>query len=118
MRENTFPFNIKQNVMNSSFWSSSMAMVYAGLCHTFNYPHFLSADINTDSFLFYLDPSTSYRIIIHDPKFGDDPALRGGGGLRLPGVPEDKPGEEGGVSTCLESSHHPSLSDHGGAPPS
>ena len=97
VRENTFPFNMKQNVMNSSLWSSSMAMVYAGLCHTFNYPRPLSADINTDSFLFYLDPSLSYRIIIHDPKFyhlvtntiafpriwleykfGDDPRLQPG----------------------------------------
>ena len=69
IRENTFPFNVKQNVMNSSLWSSIMSVVYAGLCHTFDYPEPLSGDINRDSFLFYLDPNISYRIIVHDPKF-------------------------------------------------
>ena len=68
VRENTFPFNIKQNVTNSSLWSSSMSAVYAGLCHTFSYPRPLSAEVNTKDF-FYLEPGLSYRVLIHDPKF-------------------------------------------------
>ena len=69
MRENTFGLNVNQKVTNFSLWSSNIATVYTGQCHTFNYPHPLSSHINTDSFLFYLDPSLSYRIIIHDPKY-------------------------------------------------
>ena len=69
VRENTFPRSIKQNLMNSSLWSSSMATVYTGLCHTFNYPLPLSTQLNTESFLFYLETNVSYRLIIHDPKF-------------------------------------------------
>ena len=71
VRENTFAMNIKQSVMNSSLWSSSMATVYAGLCHSFNYPRPLSAKgyAADHSLLFYLDPSLNYRVLIHDPKF-------------------------------------------------
>ena len=69
VREKTFALDIKQTVVNSSLWSSRMATVYAGLCHTFTYPLPLSSHIDTDSFLFYLDPDLSYRVLIHDPKF-------------------------------------------------
>ena len=44
--------------------------------------------------------------------------MRGGGGVQLPGVRQDQPGEEGGVQSSLgllEPPGHPSLSDHGGA---
>ena len=69
VEEKTFPFDIKQNVMNSSLWSSNMASVFAGLCHSFTYPDYLSSHFNTENFLFFLDPDLSYWVLIHDPKF-------------------------------------------------
>ena len=34
--------------MNQSMWSSKMATVYYGMCHTFMYPHKLEADMVND----------------------------------------------------------------------
>ena len=73
MRENTIPLNstIKDNFMNVSLWSSYMATVFFGMCHTFKYPQKIQADQGSsyNSSLFYLDPHLNYRIMIHDPKF-------------------------------------------------
>ena len=72
MAENTFPLSssVKQNTMNSSMWSSKMANIYFGMCHTFIYPDKVTADTSQGHyFTFYLDPHISYRIIIHDPRF-------------------------------------------------
>ena len=54
--------------MEESMWSSKMATVYYGMCHTFMYPHKLEADMINDGLLFFLDPTINYRIIFHDPK--------------------------------------------------
>ena len=75
MRENTLALNstIKQEVMEEALWSSYMASVLYGMCHTFLFPRKVEANQLTTttlhSSLFYLDPSLNYRIIIHDPKF-------------------------------------------------
>ena len=71
MRANTIPLNctIKQDFQEG--WSSYMATVFFGMCHTFKYPLKIQADqgASYNSSLFYLDPSLNYRIMIHDPKF-------------------------------------------------
>ena len=73
MRENTFPLSstIQQNVMDESLWSSYMASVFFGMCHTFRFPHQVEASQSKtiNSSMFFLDPSLKYRIMIHDPKF-------------------------------------------------
>ena len=73
MRENTIPLNstIKDNYMNVSLWSSYMATIPFGMCHTYIYPEKITADQRSDlnHAVFNLDPSLNYRIIIHDPKF-------------------------------------------------
>ena len=78
MKNQTFSFNatIKRGdvpgyVMDESMWSSDMAVIFFGFCHTFRYPHKILADQYTtmNSSYFYLDPSINYRIVIHDPKF-------------------------------------------------
>ena len=75
VRENTLALNstIKQEVMEEALWSSYMASVLYGMCHTFLFPRKVEANQLTTttlhSSLFYLDPSLNYRIIIHDPKF-------------------------------------------------
>ena len=80
VRSNTFSFNEslkdarfnmarRESVMSDAMWSPIMDTVYYGTCHTFQYPDKVFADMVSDGFLFYLDPSLSYRIIFHDPKF-------------------------------------------------
>ena len=73
MRENTIPLNstIKNNFMNVSLWSSYMATVFWGMCHTFRYPQKITANhkISLNSTVFNLDPKLNYRIMLHDPKF-------------------------------------------------
>ena len=75
MRENTLALNstIKQEVMEEALWSSYMASVLYGMCHTFLFPRKVEANQLTtttiQSSVFFLDPSLNYRIIIHDPKF-------------------------------------------------
>ena len=78
MKNQTFPLEavIKQEdrrgyMMDESLWSSDMALVFFGLCHTFIYPEKITADQSTtvNSTTFYLDPGINYRIFIHDPKF-------------------------------------------------
>ena len=59
----------QNSVMEEAMWSSKMATVYYGMCHTFLYPHKLEADMINDGLLFYLEPTINYRIIFHDPKF-------------------------------------------------
>ena len=56
-------------VMNQSMWSTKMATVYYGMCHTFIFNDKLRADMINDGLLFFLDPDLSYRVIFHDPKF-------------------------------------------------
>ena len=78
MKNQTFSLNatIKRGdvlgySMDESLWSSEMAVIFFGFCHTFRYPHKILADQSTtmNSSYFYLDPSINYRIVIHDPKF-------------------------------------------------
>ena len=54
------------SLMNTSMWSSKMATVYFGTCHTFIHP---DKFLNTDELLFYLYLHLEYRVYIHDPKF-------------------------------------------------
>ena len=44
--ENTFSLSssVQQTKMNSSLWSSNMASIYFGLCHSFRYPGKVTAD--------------------------------------------------------------------------
>ena len=73
MRENTISLNstIKNNIMNVSLWSSYMATVFWGMCHTFRNPQKMTANVGSglNQALFNLDPKLNYRILIHDPKF-------------------------------------------------
>ena len=73
MRNSTFSFpdsikdaikNMKtrDSVMSENLWSSIMDTVYYGMCHTFTFTDRVYADMVTDGFLFYLDPSLSYRV--------------------------------------------------------
>ena len=57
--------------MDESLWTSDMALIFFGVCHSLIYPHKISADHRdvVNSSTFYLDPSINYRIFIHDPKF-------------------------------------------------
>ena len=65
IRENTFSLNstIKASRLglDLSLWSSYMATIYFGMCHTFT---------NNQSIkIFHLDPQLNYRIFIHDPNY-------------------------------------------------
>ena len=72
MRENTIPLNstIKDNFMNVSLWSSYMATVFWGMCHTFRYPEKITANhkMSLNPMVFNLDPNLNYRIMLHDPQ--------------------------------------------------
>ena len=52
---------------NSSLWTSYMATIFLGMCHTFTYQNDVDNDESTNMFL--LDPDLNYRILIHDPKY-------------------------------------------------
>ena len=71
IRENTFSLNssvrITKEKLNSSQWSSYMANIPFGLCHTFTYENKENRDESTNHF--FLDPTLNYRIFIHDSKF-------------------------------------------------
>ena len=69
IRENTFSLSssLPHSKLNLSFWSSYMASMYLGMCHTFTYKNKENTDESTQ--LFILDPTLNYRIFIHDPKF-------------------------------------------------
>ena len=73
VRENTLALNstIQQEVMEEALWSSYMASVLYGMCHTFLFPRKVEANQLTtfNSSLFHLNPGLNYRIMIHDPKF-------------------------------------------------
>ena len=53
--------------MNPSLWSSYLASVYNGMCHTFNNPKKVKAGVYGGQF--YLDPNITYKVMIHDPQF-------------------------------------------------
>ena len=72
----------RDSVMTETLWSSIMDTVYYGMCHTFTFPDKVYADMVTDGFLFYLDPSLSYRVIFHDPRWQSGPALSLVGSIR------------------------------------
>ena len=67
VRDSTFSLNssISQDKMNSSLWSSNMASIDFGMCHTFTYKNKENIDFN----YFNLEPNLNYRIFIHDPKY-------------------------------------------------
>ena len=69
MKEKTFPLSsvIKQNEMNSSLWSSDLATIYYGLCHTFRNPEKIAAGVYCGHF--FIDPNLTYKVILHDPQF-------------------------------------------------
>ena len=71
VKEKTFSLSstIKQSKMNSSIWSSNMANVYYGFCHTFTNPEKLPAAAYAPAGVFYLNPNLTYRVILHDPLF-------------------------------------------------
>ena len=52
---------------NSSYWTSYMATIFLGMCHTFTYQNDEDTDESTNFFL--LDPDLNYRILIHDQKY-------------------------------------------------
>ena len=72
----------RDSVMTETLWSSIMDTVYYGMCHTFTFPDKVYADMVTDGFLFCLDPSLSYRVIFHDPRWQSGPALSLVGSIR------------------------------------
>ena len=71
VKEKTFPLNstVKQTMLNSSLWSTTMATVYYGMCHTFRNTEKLPAMAMVPAGVFYLNPNLTQRIIIHDPLF-------------------------------------------------
>ena len=54
------------SLLNNTIWSSEMATVYYGMCHTFLYPDKIT---NTEEFVFYLYPGLNYRVFVHDPRY-------------------------------------------------
>ena len=53
---------------NSSLWTSYMATIFLGMCHTFTYQN--EDEENDESInMFLLDPKLNYKIFIHDPKY-------------------------------------------------
>ena len=56
-------------MLTSSYWSQSAGNVFAGRCHTFQYPTEVGADFVTDGFIFGLNPNQQYDVLIHDPNF-------------------------------------------------
>ena len=50
-------------------WNITAGSVFMGTCHTFQYSKKLLADMVTEGVVFGLDPSLSYRIMLHDPNF-------------------------------------------------
>ena len=72
MKEKTFSLNSTSLVLPemSQMWSSSMASVMYGYCHTFTHPHKIGSDsFNDGGGIFILYPHLNYRVFIHDPKF-------------------------------------------------
>ena len=82
IKDAKFNLQKRQSVVNESLWSSFMDTVYYGMCHSFNYSDRVYADMVSDGFLFYLDPSLSYRVIFHDPRWQSGPALSLVGSIR------------------------------------
>ena len=82
IKEAKFNLQKRQSVVNESLWSSILDTVYYGMCHSFNYSDRVYADMVSDGFLFYLDPSLSYRVIFHDPRWQSGPALLLVGSIR------------------------------------
>ena len=89
----------KRNMLNSSYWTKTPGNVFMGMCHTFQYPEPLQADMVKDGFGFTLDPELSYTVIVHDPKYyimGSNPLVfprmwltykvKGTGGILKPGL--------------------------------
>lgn len=68
MRNNTFSLNstILQDGLNSSLWTSDMATIYGGMCHTFTNENKQNTDESVN--LIELDPNLNYRILIYDRK--------------------------------------------------
>ena len=86
-------------MLNSSYWTKTPGNVFMGMCHTFQYPEPLQADMVKDGFGFTLDPELSYTVIVHDPKYyimGSNPLVfprmwltykvKGTGGILKPGL--------------------------------
>ena len=65
---NTFSLNstILQDGLNSSLWTSDMATIYGGMCHTFTNENKQNTDESVN--LIELDPNLNYRILIYDRK--------------------------------------------------
>ena len=77
---NTFPLNetiheaffnvgLKRNMLNTSYWRKTPGNVFMGMCHTFQFPDLLGADMVQDGFGFSVDPEKSFTVIVHDPKY-------------------------------------------------
>lgn len=68
IKEKTFSLNSSTMVPTEMFprWSSAMANVIYGFCHTFSYPYKVGTEFGG---LFSLFPHLNYRVFLHDPKF-------------------------------------------------
>ena len=78
IREAFLHLKLKQNILTNAYWNKTPGTVFMGMCHTFQYPDPLQADMTKDGFMFTLDPEKSYTIILHDPKYyiiGENPMV-------------------------------------------
>ena len=53
--------------MNSSLWSSDMANIFFGLCHTFSNREKILTGVEGGRF--FLEPKIAYKVFLHDPQF-------------------------------------------------
>ena len=61
---------MKQNsIKTPKYWKPNFGSPHLGMCHTLSLPTKLKADMMADGLMFQLDPSLSYKVIIHDPKY-------------------------------------------------
>ena len=70
IKEKTFSLNSTSLVLPemSQLWSSSMASVTYGYCHTLTLPYEIGPDSFNGGYVI-LYPHLNYRVFIHDPKF-------------------------------------------------
>ena len=58
------PLNVT-DISNSSFWTNDISLATLGKCHTLNN----SVSLGTAKWIFLLDDSHDYTVVIHDPHF-------------------------------------------------
>ena len=69
IHESFFNVALKRNMLNTTYWRKTPGIVFMGMCHTFQYPDLLEADMVKDGFGFSIDSEKSFTVIVHDPKY-------------------------------------------------